>query len=177
MLRTGLAVIALSLGGAAGAASAQPALDSVLSALARQGFGAFEIKREDGQVKVEALRGATERELVWDATTGQLLKDETGRRDDRVSRRDDDGPRAGRGDDRRGGRGADDDDDNDDRGSRSGRGGGDRDDDHGGRGGGRDDHGGRSGSGGGSDDRGGRSGGSGGSGRGGHDDGPGDDHD
>lgn len=158
MLRTGLAVIALTLGGAigaAGTASAQPALDGVLSALARQGFGAFEIDREDGQVKVEARRGAIERELVWDAATGRLLKDETGRTDDRAAARDDDGQRHDRGDDRHG-QGTD--DDGDDSGSRSDHGDGDRNDDR------NDDHGSRS-----DED--------GGSGRGGHDDGPDDDHD
>ena len=82
MLRTGAALIALSLG-TASVASAQPALDPVLSTLARQGFGGFEIKREDGQVKVEARRGTTERELVYDAASGRLLKDELGRTDDR----------------------------------------------------------------------------------------------
>ena len=50
MLRTGVTVIALSLG-AATAASAQPAIDTLLSSLARQGFGAFEVDRENGQLE------------------------------------------------------------------------------------------------------------------------------
>ncbi len=82
MLRTGLALVALSLG-TASVASAQAALDPVLSTLTRQGFGGFEISRENGQLKVEARKGTTERELVYDAASGQLLKDEVGRSDDR----------------------------------------------------------------------------------------------
>jgi hypothetical protein len=74
MLKTGLAVIGLSLW-AASMVSAQPAIDSVLSSLARQGFGGFEVSRERGQVRIEARRGATERELVYDAATGELLRD------------------------------------------------------------------------------------------------------
>ena len=85
MLRTGVTVIALSLG-AATAASAQPAIDTLLSSLARQGFGAFEVDRENGQLKVEARRGTIERELTYDAATGKLIKDEVGRRDDRDDR-------------------------------------------------------------------------------------------
>ena len=166
MLRTGVTVIALSLG-AATAASAQPAIDTLLSSLARQGFGAFEVDRENGQLKVEARRGAIERELTYDAATGKLLKDEVGRRDDRDDDRDDDRADA-RDDDRDDAR----DDERDD--ARND----DRNDD-------RDDHGGRGRGGDGhdrddddrADDRGDRGGsGRGGPGRGGDDDGP-DDHD
>ena len=162
MLRTGVTVIALSLG-AATAASAQPAIDTLLSSLARQGFGAFEVDRENGQLKVEARRGAIERELTYDAATGKLLKDEVGRRDDRdddrADARDDDRDDA-RDDERDDARNDDRNDDRDDHGGR-GRGGDghDRDD---------DDR---------ADDRGDRGGsGRGGPGRGGDDDGP-DDHD
>src|SRR4029078_2182932 len=97
MLRTGVTVIALSLG-AANVASAQPAIDTLLSSLARQGFGAFEVKRENGQVKVEGYRGTIERELTYDAATGRLIKDEVNRNDVRDDDRRDD--RAARGRDR-----------------------------------------------------------------------------
>jgi len=167
MLRTGVTVIALSLG-AATVASAQPAIDTLLSSLARQGFGAFEVKRENGQVKVEGYRGTIERELTYDAATGRLIKDEVNRndvrdddrRDDRAARgRDRDDDRADARTDARNHDPNDDraDDRNDDR------------DDHGGRGRGGDD--GRNDD---RDDRGGS--GRGGSGRGGDDNGP-DDHD
>lgn len=154
MLKTGLTAIALVLGSGV-AASAQTALDSVLSALRGQDFGSFEVEREAGQIKVEATRGTTERELVWDAATGKLLKDETGRADGRIASRSGDDDRT---DDRPGsGRsGAEDDDHGGDRtddhgGSRSGGGQNDDDDDHGGGGDRGDDHGGRGSSGGGSD--------------------------
>lgn len=141
MLRTGLTALALTLAGTL-AAPAQPALDGIVSTLTRQGFSGFEVDREDGEVKLEARRNGIERELVWDAQTGQLLKDEIGADDDRF-RGGDDGRLGARrvsldddaGDDRRGrGRGADDDDDDDDHGGRSGRGRGRGSDD-----GGRDD--------------------------------------
>ncbi len=84
MFRTGVALVALSLG-TAGAASAEPTLGAVLSALTRQGFSGFEISREAGQVKVEASSGETNRELIYDAATGRLLRDETGRSDNRTT--------------------------------------------------------------------------------------------
>ena len=132
MLRTGVTVIALSLG-AATAASAQPAIDTLLSSLARQGFGAFEVDRENGQLKVEARRGAIERELTYDAATGKLHKDEVGRRDDRdddrADARDDDRDDA-RDDERDDARNDDRNDDRDDHGGRGRGGDDDGPDDH-----------------------------------------------
>lgn len=140
MWRIGLAAaVALS-----GPAWGQAGLDPVLERLAAQGYGGFEIEREGGTVKVEALRDGVQRELVYNAGTGRLVEDSTrpsgragtatddngGRvkRDDRTEPGDDrDARGASRDDDR--GRGSDD-DDGDDHGGRGDDSGG-----HGGRGG------------------------------------------
>ena len=154
MWRIGLAAAAVAL---SGPAWGQAGLDPVLERLAAQGYGGFEIEREGGTVKVEALRDGVQRELVYNAGTGRLVEDSTrpsgragtatddhgGRvkRDDRTEPGDDrDARGASRGDDR--GRGSDDDDGDDDHGGRGG-------DDSGGRGGrGGDDSGGHGGRGG-----------------------------
>ena len=138
----------------AGVASAQSVDRQIHNQLSRQGFTNIEIERDDGRIEVEARRGNQKVELVYDARTGRLIRQEINR--DRnttrpgatVTRRgnDDDDDRGGR-------RGRDDDDDgrdddDDDRGGRGGRD--DDDDDRGGNSGGRDDD---------DDDRGGNSGG------------------
>lgn len=142
MWRIGLAAaVALS-----GPAWGQAGLDPVLERLAAQGYGGFEVEREGGTVKVEALRDGVQRELVYEAGTGRLVEDSTrpsgragtatddhgGRvdRDDRTEPGDDRDARGAssneRDDDSRG-RGSDDDDDGDD--DHGGRGGDDSGDD------------------------------------------------
>ena len=69
-----MTVIALSLGAATAASGRSRRSTRCLSSLARQGFGAFEVDRENGQLKVEARRGAIERELTYDAATGKLSR-------------------------------------------------------------------------------------------------------
>lgn len=143
MWRIGLAAAAVAL---SGPAWGQAGLDPVLERLAAQGYGGFEVEREGGTVKVEALRDGVQRELVYEAGTGRLVEDSTrpfgkagtatddhgGRvdRDDRTEPGDDRDARGAssneRDDDSRG-RGSDDDDDGDD--DHGGRGGDDSGDD------------------------------------------------
>lgn len=130
----------------AGVASAQSVDRQIHNQLSRQGFTNIEIERDNGRIEVEARRGGQKVELVYDARTGRLIRQEierdrnTTRPGGSVTRRgndddDDRGGRRGRDDDDDDGR----DDDDDDRGGRGGRD--DDDDDRGGRGGnsGRDD--------------------------------------
>lgn len=85
MTRTGLTMLALLIGTAA---NAQSGLDGVLSRLESQGFGRFEIDQERDRITIEAHRGREERELVYDARTGDLVRDTVERNDgpDRPSR-------------------------------------------------------------------------------------------
>jgi hypothetical protein len=128
----------------AGAVLADAFTDSIVANLQDLGYEFIEIKNGPTQVKVEAIRGTDKLELIYDRTTGDILKrereraeaDEIGRSGVQIDTRnkdfidgrdddDDDGD-----DDRSGRRGGDDDDDDDDR---SGSGGGDDDhddDDH-----------------------------------------------
>lgn len=142
MWRIGLAAAVVAL---SGPAWGQAGLDPVLDRLAAQGYGGFEVEREGGTVKVEAVRDGIQRELVYDAGTGRLVEDSTrptgrarsaedraagrvaddqgGRidRDDRTEAGDDRDARGASGDDGGGrGRGSDDDDDGDDHGGRGG---------------------------------------------------------
>lgn len=126
--------------------------DQIVADLQGQGFTAIEIKNGINQIKVEAIRGDIKIEVVYDRSTGQILKQEqessageniregVSIRDEdrdfvRGSRQDDDrgSDDAEEDDDERRGRGADDDEEDDDRGR--GRGGDegaddDHDDDH-----------------------------------------------
>lgn len=64
--------------GFAGAAAAQSIADQVIAGLQDQGFTSFEVEQDDGTVKVEGVRpDGTKVELVYDATTGDLLSQET----------------------------------------------------------------------------------------------------
>ena len=137
----------------AGPALAQGITDQVVAGLQAQGFTRIEVKEGPSQVKVEAIRGDTEVEYVYDLATGALLSQETGR----VDAGDDTAPGVeydtedrdfvggGRGDDADGdddnpGRGRDDDGDDDGDGEDRDRGHGNdadgQDDDNPGRGGG-----------------------------------------
>ncbi|MHA6324915.1 PepSY domain-containing protein [Roseivivax sp. CAU 1753] len=61
----------------AGLAAAQSATDQIIADLQNQGFTAIEIKTGPSQIKAEAVRGDTKLEVVYDAATGQILKQET----------------------------------------------------------------------------------------------------
>ncbi|MFV0299944.1 MAG: PepSY domain-containing protein [Paracoccus sp. (in: a-proteobacteria)] len=104
-------------------AQAETNEERITRELTEQGFSHIEITREDGQMKVEALRGSRELEITYDLSTGEVLHQEfeprsgddrrgRGTRDDDDRRGDDDGTddRGGDSDD------SDDDDDSDDRG-------------------------------------------------------------
>ena len=51
--------------------------DSILSQLQSQGYTRVEIKVGPTQIKAEAIKGTQKRELVYDRSTGELLKEET----------------------------------------------------------------------------------------------------
>jgi len=53
-------------------------IDDVLGALESQGFTITEVKTIDGLIYVEAIFENVQRELIYDAATGDLLKDEVG---------------------------------------------------------------------------------------------------
>ncbi|KQI67378.1 hypothetical protein AN189_15630 [Loktanella sp. 3ANDIMAR09] len=154
------AVLALGTTTVGSTAMAQSISDQVISSLRDQGYSRIEVKNGISQVKVEAIRGNRELEVVYDKRTGAILKQEvnvadsrdrnaTGievrdeRRDFVSARNNDDDDRGLGGNGRR----MSDDDDDDDRGRGRGRGGrdgahDDDDDDDRGRGrgrGGRDD--------------------------------------
>ncbi|MBS1303195.1 PepSY domain-containing protein [Loktanella sp. SALINAS62] len=58
------------------AATAQSISDQVISALREQGYSRIEVVNGSDQVKVEAIRGDRELEVVYDARTGEILKEE-----------------------------------------------------------------------------------------------------
>lgn len=58
-------------------ALAQSATDQIIADLQAQGFTYIEIKEGPSQIKVEAVRDGTKLEVVYDAATGDILKQET----------------------------------------------------------------------------------------------------
>lgn len=121
-------------------AFAQSIADQVISQLSDQGYTRIEVKNGPSQIKVEAVRGNRELEIIYDRRTGAILKQEVNavragddtrpgiqvRNEDRDFLRDRDRHDDDDGDDRRGqkddddrdnrrGHGDDDDDDDDDR--------------------------------------------------------------
>ena len=60
-------------------AQSQTFNDQVVDGLASQGFRATEIKTGPTQTKVEAVRGQTKLEVIYDRATGRILKQETER--------------------------------------------------------------------------------------------------
>ena len=73
-----LLTTAAVLGLFAGAAAATPFTDQVVSGLQAQGFDHIEIVEGSTQLKVEAIRGTTTFEIIYDLATGTVLKQETG---------------------------------------------------------------------------------------------------
>ena len=61
----------------ASAAAATPFTDQVVSGLQAQGFDRIEIVQGTTQLKVEAIRGTTKVEIIYDLATGAVLKQET----------------------------------------------------------------------------------------------------
>ncbi|MBU2359485.1 MAG: PepSY domain-containing protein [Alphaproteobacteria bacterium] len=107
------------------AGHAQSISEQVVDQLTEQGYSRIEVKTRDNQVKVEAIRGDRQLEVTYDATTGDVLKQEVNDVEDH------DGMMNGMpGDDDQANE--DSDDDNSGRGRGRGRGGDDaEDDDHG----------------------------------------------
>ena len=68
---------ALSLGG--GAALAAVDTEALVADLQRQGYGWIEVKRGPTQIEVEAVRGTTKIETVYDIATGAVLDRDTDR--------------------------------------------------------------------------------------------------
>jgi hypothetical protein len=73
---------------AASVAFAQSATDQIVSQLQAQGFTRIEIKQGPTQIKVEAIRGNTKVEYIYDTSTGELIKSEI----ERVGAGDDTSP-------------------------------------------------------------------------------------
>ena len=73
-----LLATAAALALTAGAATAQGVADQVVGQLRDQGFTRVEVTTGPTQVKIEAIRGGTKVEYVYDLATGALLKQETG---------------------------------------------------------------------------------------------------
>lgn len=57
-------------------AAAQTFEEKVIEMLEKQGFVVTEVDAEGNLVTFEATRNGKERELIYDATTGELIKDE-----------------------------------------------------------------------------------------------------
>lgn len=134
-----------------GSASADPFVDAVVKNLQDLGYTYVEVERGPSQISFEGVRGSEELEVIYDATTGQIIKQETGRADAEYIGRtgveigtsdenfvgdDDDNDDE---DDDNGSRGDDDDEDDDDDNSGSRGDDDDEDDDHSGSGSGSDD--------------------------------------
>jgi hypothetical protein len=133
-----------------GSASADPFVDAVVKNLQELGYSYVEVERGPSQISFEGVRGTEEIEVIYDAATGQIIKQETGRADAEyigrtgveigtsdenfVGNDDDDED-----DDEDGSRGDDDDEDDDDDNSGSRGDDDDEDDDHSGSGSGSDD--------------------------------------
>jgi hypothetical protein len=135
---------------AAGGASASPLTDSLIAAWQAQGYERIEIETGPTQVKVEAIRGTEKAEVIYDAATGAILRQEFERVDAGenttpgvfIDTDDDDFTDDDRGDDDGDGHhgmGDDDDDHDDDHGGHGDDDDHDDDDDHGGHGGDDDD--------------------------------------
>ena len=58
------------------AGHAQSISEQVVDQLTEQGYSRIEVKTRDNQVKVEAIRGDRQLEVTYDATTGDVLKQE-----------------------------------------------------------------------------------------------------
>ena len=64
-----------------GAAHADDFTDTIVANLKELGYNYIEIKNGPSQVKVEAIRGDEELEVIYDRATGKILKQETERAD------------------------------------------------------------------------------------------------
>lgn len=116
-MKTGLLITTALLTLAAGTAMAQSVADHAVSQLRDQGYSNFEIYHGSGRVKVEAIRGNTEVEYIYDTRTGALLSrdiDYLDRDDDDDDDHDDDDWKDHWDDDRDDDRDDRDDDDEDD---------------------------------------------------------------
>lgn len=68
---------ALALSISAATALAQSSIDQITAQLQAEGFGNIEVEVKDGTIEIEGYRAGQEREMVFDAATWELLKDET----------------------------------------------------------------------------------------------------
>lgn len=59
-----------------GAANADAFTDAIISDLQGQGYGFIEVKDSPSFVKVEAIRGTEKLEVIYDRSTGEILKQE-----------------------------------------------------------------------------------------------------
>ena len=70
-------IATLMMATAVTAAQAEPIADQVVRALTEQGYTRIEVKNRPGEVKVEAIRNGQQLEVVYDAQTGAILKQES----------------------------------------------------------------------------------------------------
>src|SRR5690349_21341182 len=87
MKRILLASVAM-LGLSASAGLAQSTADQIVAGLQAQGYSHIEVTQGPSQIKVEAIRGQTKLEYVYDRVTGAILKQEV----ERVGADDDTSP-------------------------------------------------------------------------------------
>jgi len=73
-----LSTTALALAFSAAATMAAVNTDAVIAGLQAQGYTSIEVKTGPTQVKVEAIRGVRQLEVIYDKNTGAVLKTEEG---------------------------------------------------------------------------------------------------
>jgi phosphopantothenoylcysteine synthetase/decarboxylase len=73
-----LSTTALALAFSAAATMAAVNTDAVIAGLQAQGYTSIEVKTGPTQVKVEAIRGVRQLEVVYDKNTGAVLQTEEG---------------------------------------------------------------------------------------------------
>ncbi len=81
-MKTGTIIFAATAAFAT-ATLANPLENGLISDLQSQGYDFIEVKNAPGQIKVEAIRGTEELEMIFDRQSGQLLKREVNRADAR----------------------------------------------------------------------------------------------
>mgnify|MGYP001546605479 CR=1 FL=1 len=69
------------LGLTAGSAMAQSMVDQLVEGYLSQGYTRIEVSEGPNQIKVEAIQGDTKIEVIYDATTGEIIKQEVERVD------------------------------------------------------------------------------------------------
>ena len=106
-----ISALVLALGFSGGMAAAAVDTAALIEELRAQGYEYFEVKTDEGTLKIEAIGGGQKIELTYDALTGLLLKQEVQPSDDKDLPA---GTGTGTGDDVEGDDDSEDDDEGDD---------------------------------------------------------------